>query len=277
MAMSTNTWHADETLLVAYLDGGLDALGGASVEQHLLVCADCRTKIGALVDSSALELGWDRVRDEMERPPQPATIRLARRLGLPETLSVLLTATASLRTAWLSSCFVALGFAYLASRFSEGEALWPFLLMAPLVPVIGVSAAYGPNSDELESLIVTSPYGRTRLILVRTLGVLTTCLPAAVLLGLALPGPDWVAAAWLGPALAMIPILLALASFAGPKVAAGVLAIAWCGVVLPSTRNLPTTWPVDADHQLVYLALAGVAGLVLAVRSRQTRRIGAAL
>jgi hypothetical protein len=115
------------------------------------------------------------------------------------------------------------------------------------------------------------------LILVRTLGVLTTCLPVALLLGLALPGPQWVAAAWLGPALAMIPILLAVASFTGPRVAAGILAIGWCAVVLPSTRHLPATWPVEPDRQLAYLAVALAACVVLAVQSRRTRRIGAAL
>jgi hypothetical protein len=277
MAMTTDTWHTDEGLLTAYVAGDLDALEGASVEQHLVACSDCRARIATLVDPSALAVGWDRVRSEMERPPQPAVIRLARRLGLSEPMAVLLTASASLRTAWLSASFVALGFAYLASRFSEEDTLWPFLLVAPLVPVIGVAASYGPDTDPLETLIATSPYGRTRLILVRTLGVLTTCLPVALLLGLALPGPQWVAAAWLGPALAMIPILLAVASFTGPRVAAGILAIGWCAVVLPSTRHLPATWPVEPGRQLAYLAVALAACVVLAVQSRRTRRIGAAL
>jgi hypothetical protein len=275
--MSTHTWHAEDALLASYVDGRLGALEGASVEQHLLVCADCRARIAVLVDSATLASGWDRIQSGLERPAQPVTIRAARMLGLSEPMSVLLTATASLRTAWLSSSFVALGFAFLASRFSDGNSIWPFLLVAPLVPVIGVSAAYGPATDPLETLIVTSPYGRARLILVRTLGVLATCMPVAFLLGLALPGPDWVAAAWLGPALAMVPMLLALASFVGPRVAGGVLAIGWCGMVLPSVRRLAPTWPVEADRQLLFLALALIACVVLALRSRQTRQIGGAL
>jgi hypothetical protein len=275
--MTTHTWHTSGDVLQAYLAGALDALEGASVEQHLLVCGECRSTMGSLVETPELERGWAAIQTAIERPKQPALIRLARRLGLPEPTSVLLTATASLRTAWLASSFVALAFAFLAVHFSEGDAIWPFLLVAPLIPVVGVSAAYGPATDPLETLLVTSPYGRTHLILVRTLGVLTTCLPVSVLLGLMLPGPDWVAAAWLGPALAMIPILLALASFVGPRVAAGIVAIAWCGMVLPSTRRLPATWPVELDRQLLFLVLALVAGAVLAVRSRQTRQIGAAL
>ena len=78
-------------------------------------------------------------------------------------------------------------------------ALAPFLLVAPLVPVLGVAAAYAPNEDPLESLVVTAPYGRTRLILLRTLGVLVSVLPFAIGAGLFVPGPVWVAVAWLGP------------------------------------------------------------------------------
>ena len=108
--------------------------------------------------------------------------------------------------------FRRLGFAFLAADVSDGTALWPFLLVAPLVPVLGVAAAYGPRHDPLETLVVTAPYGRTRLILVRTLAVLVSVLPVTALLGLALPGPPWVAAAWLGPALALVPLLLASAA-----------------------------------------------------------------
>jgi hypothetical protein len=275
--MTTHTWHAGGDVLQAYLAGALDALEGASVEQHLLVCAECRSAMGSLVEAPELERGWAAIQTEIERPKQPAAIRFARRLGLPEPTSVLMTATASLRSAWLASSFVALGFAFVATNLSAGEALWPFLLVAPLVPVVGVSASYGPAADPLEALLVTSPYGRTRLILVRTLAVLATTLPFAFVLGLLLPGPDWVAAAWLGPALSMIPILLALASFMGPRVAAGLVAIGWAAMVLPSTRRLPATWPVEADRQLLFLSLALVAAGVLALRSRQTRQIGAAL
>ena len=125
-----------------------------------------------------------------------------------------------------------------------------------MVPVLGVAAAYGPHEDPLESLVVTAPYGRSRLILLRTLAVLVSVLPITALLGLLLPGPLWLAAAWLGPALALVPVLLALSSFVGPRIGSAVVSIAWCGIVLLSVRELPATWPVEATQQLVYLALA---------------------
>lgn len=275
--MTTTSWHADRDLLAAYVAGALDAIGGASVEQHLVRCAECRAAITPYVDQSARERAWSGIRDAVQSPPQPFAIRLARRLGLSEPASILLAATASLRTAWLVGAFVSLAFATVAAGMSDAQLLAPFLLVAPLVPVIGVAAAYGPHQDTLETLVVTAPYGRTRLILVRTLAVLVSVLPFTAALGLFLPGPAWLAAAWLGPALALVPILLALSSFIGPRTGAAVVAMAWCGVVVFSTRGLPATWPVEAPQQLVYLSLATVAAVVLLVRSRQDRQIGAVL
>lgn len=275
--MSTQTWHADPDLLAAYVAGRLDAVDGASVEQHVTRCAGCRAAITPLVDRHALDRAWTGIRDAIETPPLPLLVRAARRCGLPEPTAVLLAATTSLRTSWVVSSVVALAFAVLAVSVAGDDMLAPFLLVAPMVPVIGVAAVYGPQSDPLETLVVTAPYGRTRLILLRTLAVLVSVVPIAVALGLFLPGPPWLAVAWLGPALAMVPSLMALASFVGPRNAAATLAIAWCGAVLGSVRDYPSTWLLEASQQGVYLALACAAVAVLAVRHLKDRQIGAVL
>jgi hypothetical protein len=275
--MTAMQWHADAELLSSYTSGTLDAIAGASVEQHLSRCAECRAAIAPHTDLAGLELAWAGVRDTIETPRFPAPIRLARRLGLPDSSAVLLAATASLRTAWMVSAFVALAFATLAAVLTDGENLAPFLLVAPMIPVLGVAAAFSAHQDSLETLVVTAPYGRTRLILTRTLAVLATSLPIAVLLGLLVPGPTWVAAAWLGPALTLIPVLLALSSFVGPYPAAATVAVGWCGVVGVSVRGLPATWPVQAEQQVIYLGLALVACAVLAVRAGRRTEIGALL
>jgi hypothetical protein len=277
MTSTTSIWHADGDLLAAYVAGSVDAITAASVEQHLTRCPSCRGAVRPLVDARLLEQGWSRLRDAVQSPPLPLPVRLAQRCGLPEPTAILLAAAASLRTAWLVSAFVALGFAALAAGLSDGTALAPFLLIAPLVPVIGVAAAYAPGHDPLETLVVTAPHGRTRLILIRTLAVLVSVLPFTGLLGVVLPGPGWLAVAWLGPALALVPVLLALASFVGPRTGASVVAIGWSGVVAFSVRGLPATWPVEATQQLAYLALALASVAVLVVRSQEDRGIGAVL
>lgn len=273
----TTHWHVHDDLLAAYVDGRLDAVVGASVEQHLTRCTGCRASTTPLVDPQLLARGWDAIRDTVQSPVLPLPVRLARRCGLPEPTAVLLAAATSLRTAWVVGSFLALSFATLAVMLAGDQLLAPFLLVAPLVPVIGVAAAYGPQQDPLETLVVTAPYGRTRLILVRTLAVLATVLPFTVLLGLVLPGPAWLAAAWLGPAVALVPTLLALSSFVGPRSGAAVITLGWSAVVVFSLRGLPATWPVEATQQLAYLALAVVSLIVLAGRSERDRRIGVAL
>ena len=275
--MTSQTWHADRDLMASYVAGALDPIDGASVEQHLDRCAECRATIRPLADVPTLDRAWLAIRETVEAPDLPLPARLAGRLGVNEPTAILLGATASLRTAWLSSAFVALAFAVAAAWWSDGGALAPFLLVAPLVPVLGVAAAYGPHEDPLETLIVTTPYGRTRLILLRTLGVLASVLPCAVALGFLVPGPAWLAVAWLGPALALVPVLMALSSFVGPRVGAATVAIGWCAVVLLSFRALPATWPVEARQQFVYAALAAASLVVLAVRTRNDRQIGAML
>jgi hypothetical protein len=280
MAMTTRTqdWHADPALLSSYLAGALDAVTGASVEQHVNRCQTCRTTVASLLEPQLMERGWAGIRDAVERPPLPSVLRLARRLGLPEPTAVLLAAAASLRVAWLVGAFLSLSFATLAAYVSDGTALAPFLLVAPLAPVLGVAAAYGPRQDPLEALVATAPYGRTRLILLRTTAVLVSVLPVTALLGLAVPGPPWLAAAWLGPALALVPVLLALASFVGPRFAATVVSLMWSSLVLGSMRgSLAPTWPVEAAQQGVYLAFAGAACIVIAIRAGTDRQPGVAL
>jgi hypothetical protein len=280
MAMTTGTqgWHADPALLSSYLAGDLDAITGASVEQHVSRCETCRTAVGQLLEPQLLDRTWAGIRDAVESPRLPYPLRLARKLRLPESTAVLLASAASLRGAWLVGAFLSLSFATLAAYASGGTTLAPFLLAAPLAPVLGVAAAYGPRQDPLEGLIATAPYGRTRLILLRTLAVLVSVLPVTVLLGLAVPGPPWLAAAWLGPALALVPVLLALAGFVGPRMGAVVVMLGWSSVVLASTRRgLDPTWPVEAAQQSAYLALAVAACAVIAIRLGTDRQRGVAL
>lgn len=273
--MTTTQWHAEPSLLAAYVEGRLDAVRSASLERHVDTCAACRARVAPLVTLPAP--AWDAIRTEVESPRLPWIFRRLGALGVREPHSILLAASASLRTPWLIGSLVALGFAALATGASGGAMLWPFLLVAPLVPVLGVAVAYDSADEPFESLAVSSPFGRPRLILLRAVGVLVTTLPAAVLLGLTLPGPGWVAVAWLGPALAMVLCTLAAAGFTGPRYAAALVTLAWVALVLTSHRLQPMTWPVEIAQQLGYLVLATIAGLVLLARSRATRKIGVAL
>jgi hypothetical protein len=107
--------------------------------------------------------------------------------------------------------------------------------------------------------------------------VLLSVLPVTALLGLTVPGPPWLAVAWLGPALTLVPVLLALAGFVGPRAGAALVSVGWASVVLASTRGFSPTWPVEAAQQGAYLLLALAACAVIAARAAADRQRGAAL
>ncbi len=73
MAMTTRThdWHADPALLSSYLAGALDAVTGASVEQHVNRCQTCRNAVASLLEPQLVERTWAGIRDAVERPSLP--------------------------------------------------------------------------------------------------------------------------------------------------------------------------------------------------------------
>ena len=110
----TTTWHVHDELLADYVAGRLDAIVGASVEQHVARCAECRASTTPLVDPLLLARGWDAVRDTVQAPALPLPVRLPGDAGSRSPPAVLLAAAASLRTAWVVGSFLALTFAALA-------------------------------------------------------------------------------------------------------------------------------------------------------------------
>ncbi len=275
--MTTQTWHADRDLLAAYVAGALDPINGASVEQHLDRCAECRLAIRPLVEPAALDRTWAGIRDAVESPPLPLPARVARRLGVSDPTSILLGATASLRTAWVASAFVALGFAAAAVVVVGRQRPRPVPAGRTAGPGdrrrVGLRPARGPDGvaggDDAVRPHPADPAAH----------------PRRARLGAPVRDP-----ARLRPTRSVV---------AGDRVA-GTGAHARPGddgaVQLRrsarrccgrrhgverrgalSVRHFPATWPVESTQQVTYLALAGVSLLVLFVRSRQDRQIGAVL
>ena len=65
---SHHTWHLDEDLLRGYVGGTVDGAHAGSVEQHVLRCVDCRTRVNALVTASGTTM-LDDVWDPRRRRP----------------------------------------------------------------------------------------------------------------------------------------------------------------------------------------------------------------
>ncbi|MBA3552008.1 MAG: zf-HC2 domain-containing protein [Actinobacteria bacterium] len=265
------SWHADPAVLERYALGVIDEPTAYSVEAHLLACSSCRASLAGSFDAPRLNRVWEEVAWNLDAPKATLVERLLLRLGVPDHVARLLSATPSLRLSWFVAVAVALAFAVLAAHAgagtSEGSGLLLFLLVAPLIPVAGVAAAYGPGIDPTYEIGLASPMRSHRLLLIRSLAVLVSSTALAGLAALSLPDLGWWAAAWLLPALGLTGASLALATFWSPLRASGVVTLAWISlIVLSEAKAGGSLVAFGTNGQLAFLIVLIAAALVLAGR-----------
>jgi hypothetical protein len=154
------------------------------------------------------------------------------------------------------------------------NAFYAFLVLAPLLPLVGVAAMFHSAADPARELTAATPTPAFELLLIRTLAIVaaTTVLTSVA----AVPLPfGWQAGAWLLPALGLTALTLALSTWMPTHWAGVGLGLAWltAGVASWQFNRL------DADvlarfaalrpgGQLLFAALA-VAGAVLLLVRRE--------
>jgi hypothetical protein len=262
------TWHVDESLCRRYADGDTDLALAASVETHVAACAACRERVATGVPEGRLAGIWAGIAAEVDAPRLRLIERVLVRLGMREDTARLVVTTPSLTLSWLISLVLVLGFAAVAADFGIRGRL-VFLTAAPLLPVIGVAAAFSATLDPLGEVTAAVPYPRIRLVLVRSAAVLVVSIGSAAAAGL-LVLDGWLAAAWLLPALSMVATLLALwtrfdAGYAGAAVGVVWIALVWCRAPLQHV-SLAVFAPAA---QVVYVLVIVIAWAVL-VAARRT-------
>jgi len=272
--MTTPTmWHADDALLDRYAAGSLDMARAASVEAHLVACAACREAVGARVDCGRLGAIWAEIVNTVDAPRRRPAERVLARLGVRPHTARLLVATRSLQVSWLVAVALALGFAVAAASQGRHSDLL-FLIVAPILPVAGVAAAFGPAMD---SAFEVAPLTGARLLLVRSAAVLVTTITLAALAALALPSFDWMAVAWVLPSLGLTTSCLALSTVTTPERAAGAVTTAWFVAVLLTVGEMRDGLAAfRTSGQFTFLGLTALAGFVI-VRRRGAFEIKSAL
>ena len=188
------------------------------------------------------------------------------RVGVPDHVARLLAATPSLRVSWFGAAAVALAFSVLAAYGSKGSPM-AFLVLAPLLPLGGVAAAFGPGVDPTYEIGLASPMRAHRLLLIRATAVLASTSLLAGIAALTLPGLDWSAAAWVLPSLGLTLATLALATVMRPLWAAGTVAFLWIAAII--TTEAVSTTRYAAFHgpgQIGFFALVVVAAPLFARR-----------
>jgi hypothetical protein len=261
------TWHVDRSMLARYVSGDLGDASVLSIEAHLVSCAACRDALSPSIDAEQLGRMWTGVRDIVHSPRPGVAERLLVRLGVRDHVARVLVVAPSLQLAWLASMAASLVFAVMASHWLGGGDL-PFLVVAPIVPVVGVAWSFDGPRDPVWEIGRTTPTGGLRLTLIRSVAVLATSLIVSAITSLALPRAGWEATAWLLPALALTVLTLALSTTGvATEPAAGSVCAGWVvAVVVASRAGSDQLAAFGAPGQAFVGVLLAVSTAVLVVR-----------
>jgi hypothetical protein len=264
--MSHGSWHVEDALLGAYARGDVDVADAYSVEAHVVGCATCQAAVATLVTPARLEATWLEVVDTLDAPKPRFAEALLARIGVAPHVARLLAATPSLTVSWLGAVAIALAVAVAGAHQGE-RGLAVFLCVAALAPVAGVAATFARGIDPTHELSLAAPMSSVRLLLLRTVAVVSATLVLTVVAAIALPGLSWTAAAWLLPALGLTLTSLALSTYIPHTTAFGTVAGLWLAATIASAARPDDALAVfDGAAQLGFAAVIAAAGLVLLQR-----------
>lgn len=260
----TQAWHADEETLRSWADGTAAPVLAASVETHVLRCAECRRRTSALSGRTAsgdTVRRWGTLAERIDRPRSNPLLRL----GL---------ATPGLRTAWLASMLLLLALPVAVAVL--GVRLPLFMALAPVAPLAAVALAYGRDAEPAGELALATPSAGLRLVAARAALVGLTAVPIGVGGALLTGLPVATAFGWLlpGAALASVVALSGTSRF-DPALVAACLGSTWAVVVSwpAASRRVPadvvTGLVASAPSQLAALAVT-LGALALTIARRDT-------
>lgn len=272
------TWHVPESTMATYVTGRIGDADAWSVEAHLVQCERCRRQAGVLAadGTDAAEL-VERARAALPTPlPRQGKVR---RAGRFRSVVVLAASGPAARGAWLLSMLIVLaasvvldlGNAHVGAVGEPGGVPW-LTLLAPVIPVVGVAAAYDSGLDDAHEIIAATPSGGLRLLLLRTLAVLAATVPASLAVGLWTSGGSPVG--WLLPALALTSLTLALGSLTGIGPAAIVIGVAWgMGVAGPALVGQVMPRILATDAAPAWAAVAVLSAVAVVFRAESFSRL----
>lgn len=260
--------HPSAALLDRYLAGATDLAADTlwALEHHLETCAACRDRLTAAVQRrdpavvSLLIQVHNGLSSEVDRAAQmPARRRRlgarAARWATPALLPWLVMTAAAV--------LAAMGFD-LAARAGGAPLPSLVLLIAPVVPLLGVAAAWSRRADPAHELVAAAPIAGLYLVLRRTVGVLAVVMPVLTIAGLLVGASP---ARWLLPCLAFTVAALALGQVVGLPRAAALLAALWAAaVVAPSLITATPSGVLREASQPGWAAAAVLATAVLLLR-----------
>jgi len=258
------SWHITDEVVTEYRDGRLSAVTADSTDAHVIECANCRALATRAVDPQRRDRIWDEIVDQVDQPTPRWLEKGLGWLGVTAHVGRLVALAAAVRSSCLAAAAAVLALAAFASH-SLGTIT--FLVVAPLLAVIGVAMSLSPSAAPLEELEASSPTGRLWLVAVRSSTVIVVVAATAVLPALMLD-EFHAAALWLLPAVACTLLTLFLSTVSKPVTAAAVVSVLWVGAV--TALEMSASTPLVSFHgpaQMVFSVL--VCGLLAAMALRR--------
>ncbi|MFE1827810.1 zf-HC2 domain-containing protein [Streptomyces yangpuensis] len=234
--------HASGRIINAYACG--DAYIAAdelwALEAHLEACRVCRDRLAAALAERApsvmvlVDTVWSGLEAELSAAPAVPHARRRRSVGRSRRLSRWLTPT---MVPWLAMIATVTALALVLDLAgpgigtAAGEVSF-VLLLAPVLPVLGVAASWSRGLDPAYELTASAPRAGLPLVLRRTAAVLAVLVPVLLVAGWA---TGVMLAQWLLPCLAFTSATLALGGVVGVTRAAVALVAVWAAVIVAPT------------------------------------------
>ncbi|MFJ8434670.1 zf-HC2 domain-containing protein [Kitasatospora sp. NPDC094019] len=260
--------HPSDRLLASYVDDGTPLAADElwAVEAHLETCPACRDRLSAAVGTGTPTVAaltaavWSELEPRLAVAAPAPPRRLAARLA---------TWTTPAMAPWLGMVLLVTVVALLLDRVNPEpgpDRVSLLLVLAPVLPVGGVAAAWSRGLDPAYELTAATPRAGLPLLLRRTAAVLAVVLPALLLGGWA---TGVTAAQWLLPCLAFTSTTLALGALVGVTRAAAAVAAGWLAlVVAPTVAAGRTAAVLGADGLPLWGPVLAVGVAVVVARRR---------
>jgi hypothetical protein len=256
-------WHVSDDDLRRYLGRTLDAPALWSTEAHLAGCRLCRSSLADLAGPDLIDAGWARIDAAIDAPVPGPVERLLTLTGVPDHTARLLAAIPALRLSWLAAVVVTLGLTAVIANLAEPLV---FLAIAPLLPLAGVAASFGPGIDPTYEITVVAPVHSFRLLLLRCVAVLSANTALCGLATLAIPGHDLAAIGWFLPSLAVTVVALLLMPGLGPVRAAAIAGVVWAALVAVTAGVASGRSVLFTPAGQLLIAVVGAAAAVVVAR-----------
>ncbi len=225
-------WHISNETLADYLAGVAGPVRSASVESHLMACADCRAALAArrspaepaAVRSAAV---WERIEERLDEHAERRRIpRLVGSAWWTTTLS-----SPALRWSTGALALVLLLVPGVVGLMNPRGGVVVLFGLAPLAPLIAAALSFRTELDPAGAMSGATPLATGRLTLQRAGVVCAVSVLSGVLGSLFVPLPLSMVTAWLLPGLALCAVVGAAATIVEPvRVAIG-LGVVWSVLV----------------------------------------------